>query len=415
LPLSLFNLISDPIPEITLASTSFFENIINPTLTVSLINGVGLGLVSGFGDNSSFSIVSGNLRLNGSANYEVKNSYSVKLFTTSFGGNIFESTQTITVLDVNEAPSNITVAGVPIYQPAGATFIPGQVYIPAPTIPNLIQDPAGQITYIPGGGSGGGGGGGGFGGGGGYGASSSFTDVTTGQSFLTLLVLETNPNPTVIATLGNDDPDIGTTSVYSLVSGVGDNDNILFSITSNVLSINITTNYNVKKEYFIRVRVTTDGGLFTEIPLRVNVVRLATPPTDIILSPTVLPSLNQNIGTLSVIDNNLLGTYSYSIIGGDLASRLSITSPNIVRLQTALDGSEAGYNIEIEATDETNLTYQKLVSITYDSKDTYPLAVPGDTSSNYVPITPQTKEELVVKNIPILSLTSSTNSFNLLN
>jgi hypothetical protein len=170
--------------------------------------------------------------------------------------------------------------------------------------------------------------------------------------------------------------------------------------------------------------------LFTEATIRVNVVRLATPPSDIILSPTNLPSLNQNVGTLSVIDNNLFGVYSYSIIGGDLASKLSITTPNILKLETGLDGSEAGYNVEILATDETNLTYQKLVNITYNSKGIYPLAISGYTSSKYTPIEPQTRQELIVKNtpiepqtrqelivknIPILSLISSTNSFNILN
>ena len=65
-------------------------------------------LVAGTGDsdNSSFTIdASGNLLTAASFNYEAKNSYSIRVRTTDQGSLSTEKVFTVSVLDVNEAPS----------------------------------------------------------------------------------------------------------------------------------------------------------------------------------------------------------------------------------------------------------------------------------------------------------------------
>ena len=64
-------------------------------------------LVSGAGsdDNDSFTISGNTLRLIASADYETKNSYAVRVRTTDGAGQSFEQPFTITVRNVNEAPS----------------------------------------------------------------------------------------------------------------------------------------------------------------------------------------------------------------------------------------------------------------------------------------------------------------------
>jgi VCBS repeat-containing protein len=71
-------------------------------------------LVSGAGDtdNGSFNIVGSNLRTSAIFDYETKNSYSIRVRSTDQGGLWFEKqfTITLTVTDVNETPTNISLS-----------------------------------------------------------------------------------------------------------------------------------------------------------------------------------------------------------------------------------------------------------------------------------------------------------------
>ncbi len=110
----------DSVPtDITLSSSSVAENqpagtVIGTFSTADLDMGdtFAYTLVAGTGsaDNGSFTIVGNALRTAASFNYEVKNSYSIRVQTTDAGGLWFEKVITIGVTDVDEiAP---TVAAV---------------------------------------------------------------------------------------------------------------------------------------------------------------------------------------------------------------------------------------------------------------------------------------------------------------
>ena len=68
-------------------------------------------LVSGTGDtdNGSFTIGGNSLQTAAAFDYEVKNSYSIRVRTTDHGGLSYEQAFTITVTDVNEAPTTFPV------------------------------------------------------------------------------------------------------------------------------------------------------------------------------------------------------------------------------------------------------------------------------------------------------------------
>jgi large repetitive protein len=80
-------------------------------------------LAAGAGDtdNGSFTIVGAELRTAASFNVEAKASYSVNVRTTDSAGNVFEKSFTITVTNVNEAPTDIALsnASVAENEPAG--------------------------------------------------------------------------------------------------------------------------------------------------------------------------------------------------------------------------------------------------------------------------------------------------------
>lgn len=69
------------------------------THTFSLVSG------TGDADNASFSITGNTLKTAVSFNFEVKDSYSVRIRATDSGGATFEKAFTITILDVNDAPT----------------------------------------------------------------------------------------------------------------------------------------------------------------------------------------------------------------------------------------------------------------------------------------------------------------------
>lgn len=108
------NLIWNHAPtDITLSASTVAENIASDstcgtlsttdantgdTFTYSLVNG------AGDSDNSAFTISGSALKLNITPDYEVKNSYSIRIRSTDAGGLYFEKVFTITITNVNEAP-----------------------------------------------------------------------------------------------------------------------------------------------------------------------------------------------------------------------------------------------------------------------------------------------------------------------
>jgi hypothetical protein len=83
-------------------------------------------LVAGTGadDNAAFTIdASGNLKTAAEFDFEAKSSYSIRVRSTDSGGQSFEKVFTISVTNVNEAPTNIGLsnASVPENQPVGTT------------------------------------------------------------------------------------------------------------------------------------------------------------------------------------------------------------------------------------------------------------------------------------------------------
>jgi ELWxxDGT repeat protein len=76
------------------------------TFTYTLVSGTGST------DNASFTIDGSTLKTAASFDFETKSSYSIRVRTTDQGGLSYEKQFTITVLDVNEAATQITLSNV---------------------------------------------------------------------------------------------------------------------------------------------------------------------------------------------------------------------------------------------------------------------------------------------------------------
>ena len=106
--------------DIALSASSLAENnASNATVGTLTATDVDAGsthtftLVSGAGstDNAAFNLSGNALRLTGSADFEAKSSYSVRVRATDAGGLFFEKAFAITVTDVNEAPTISAISG----------------------------------------------------------------------------------------------------------------------------------------------------------------------------------------------------------------------------------------------------------------------------------------------------------------
>ena len=89
----------------TIATFSTTDPDANDTHTYSLVTG------EGDVDNTDFTIVDNELRINESADFETKSSYSIRVQTTDAGGLNYQEIFSISVIDVNEAPTDILVDG----------------------------------------------------------------------------------------------------------------------------------------------------------------------------------------------------------------------------------------------------------------------------------------------------------------
>jgi hypothetical protein len=167
------------------------------TFTYSLVAGTGST------DNSSFAISGNSLRTGASFNYEAKNSYNIRVRTTDSGGLWYEQTFTVTVTNVNEAPTAVQLSNS--------------------------------------------------------------------------TVAENQPIGTTVGALSTTDPEDGTFT-YSLVAGTGSTDNSSFAISGSTLQTAASFNYEVKNSYSLRVRTTDAGGLWYEQTFTITVT-----PGDVLL------------------------------------------------------------------------------------------------------------------------------------
>ncbi|MCK7554777.1 cadherin repeat domain-containing protein [Chitinophaga sedimenti] len=130
--------VNEPPTDITLSANSIAENnAVNAgvgtlsttsaqggaTYTYTLVNG------TGDTDNSQFTISGNTLQAAASFDYETKNSYSIRVRTTSNTGLTFEKTFTVNVTNVNEPPTDITLARTALRKtmpstPTSVTLVP---------------------------------------------------------------------------------------------------------------------------------------------------------------------------------------------------------------------------------------------------------------------------------------------------
>jgi hypothetical protein len=99
----------------------------------------------------------------------------------------------------------------------------------------------------------------------------NINETPTNLNLSNSTIAENQAIGTGIGTFTSTDPDTGNTFTYSLVTGIGSNDNALFAITGNQLQSNGIFDFETKNSYSIRVRTTDQGGLAFEKQLSIGI------------------------------------------------------------------------------------------------------------------------------------------------
>ena len=302
-----------PAPQlgIALSSASVAENAPAGTVVGALSNvdpSAGartFSLVGGDGsqDNELFRVAGAQLRTDAVFDFEARSSYSIRVRATGADGSVVEQPLVIAVTNVDEAPTRIDVSQTSVAENTPVTTLVGELSV------DFDAGDTATFALVPGGGSQDNGAFRIVGtrletsaafdfearasyairvrGTDGAGAAIeralviTVTNVNEAPSQIALSnasVAEGQPAPTILGALSHVDPDTGDTATFSLVPGVGAQDNGDFRVVGSVLTTNAVLDAGTRPNATIRVRATDAGGLRFERTLVIVIVPTTATP-----------------------------------------------------------------------------------------------------------------------------------------
>ena len=408
---------------LTLSNNSQKEN--TPTgTTIGIFSGLDVdsnetftyALTGSGNNNSAFALSSSGVLKNVIVfNYEVKNSYSIEVTVTDSGNNTYTDTFTISVLDVNESPTNLSLSSNSIAenQSTGTTIgtfsstdVDSGDSHSYELVSGLGDTNNDSFTLTSGGvlkskevynyeGK----------------NSYSIRVKTTDSGGLTyigiftILITDLNETPsnitpstvsfqenqstgTTVTTFTATDVDAGDTHTFELVSGVGDTNNDSFSLNTNgALTSNEVFNYEVKNSYTIRVKATDSGGLTHERSVTINITNANEAPTDIILSDNNIPensSTGTTVGQLSTTDPDTGNTFTYTLVSGagdTNNSSFYISGNKILSSEVFNYEVKNTYSVRVRSTDQGGLYREESFTINVTNVNETPTNISLSNSS----------------------------------
>ena len=352
------------------------------TFTYSLVTG------DGSTDNGAFNISGGNLQITNSPNYEVKNSYSIRVKTIDQGGLSFEKVFTITINNVNESPTDIALSASAISENVVANSVVGALSSTDPDATNTFT-----YTLVAGDGSTDNTS---------FNISGSNLQITNSPDFetknsykvrirttdqggllytekaFTITINNVNETPTdialsasaidenvvansVVGALSSTDPDATNTFTYTLVAGDGSTDNTSFNISGSNLQITNSPDFETKNSYKVRVRTTDQGNLWYEKTFTITINNVTEVPSIISIAATSRPTsatfnatINANtVSTTIAIKYGLTNTYG-STISTTPATVTGATNTDVTAEVTGLQlNTTYHYRVECVSADGT--------------------------------------------------------------
>lgn len=362
------------------------------TLSVSDIDASdthSFSLVSGEGstNNGSFSIVNDVLFINVVTDYEVKQSYSVRVGATDNQGCTVEEILTVSVQPLNDPPTDIILSNDRIaenntvFQQVGVltstdsdegdTFTYSLVAGTGDTdnsrfavqgtklVANEVLDYENSSSYT---------------------IRVRTTDSNGGEFEKEFIIYidDSNETPTniqlssltitenglindVVATLTTTDSDTNDAHSYSFVSS-STNDNSYFTISGDELLSNQSFNYELKKKYFIAIQTDDNkGGVYSK-QFTILIKDTNDTPTAISLSNSIVDEeqpAGEFVGTFSSTDEDIDDTFTYDLVSGtgsDDNASFAIIANTLETTESFNSNVKNSYSILVRVTDSGGLS-----------------------------------------------------------
>jgi hypothetical protein len=375
-------------------------------------------------DNAAFDIIGTNLVARSSFNFETKSEYFVRVRSTPTVGSPVERAFRVTVLNVNEGPTDIQLSGSSIPENADAGFVVATLTATDPDAGTTFSFslPAGvdnnnefSLTGV---------------GNNSLRTTRSYDFETVTSRTITLRVTDngsptrtfdkqfvlqiTNQNepPTAInfatggtvlenqanllvGTISTNDPDVGETFTFRLfprdlvLNPSLKDDSYLFQIVGNQVFVGPTRlDYEAiqpdpsdggNRNLTIWIRATDSGGNPIERPVKITVLNVNDNPQQIGLTGgTVIENVvtaNRFVGTFASTDADGVGSYFYQLVPGDGSADNSLFTISGDQLRTsAVFNFEARqtYSIRVRTTDSGNLSAERIFTIRVLNVDELP-------------------------------------------
>lgn len=352
---------------------------------------------SGADDNGTFAILGNTVVVNGPIDFETKNVLSIRVRTTDAGGLFTEQPVIINVRNVNETPTEFSISSSIVQENSPVPVLIGRMSVVDPDtadqgnhlyrLNSSTQFPDNNLFEIRGNEL--------------YTRATfnfenrgvyvlsvraidsmdafvdavvpiTITDVNEGPTSIdaaSASFLESLPVASVVTTLVAADQDIGDTISFSLVSGVGSEDNAEFLVSGNQLLSRNAFDFETKSSYRVRVRATDASGLWIETPLTFTVQNVNETPITLNLSTTNVNeglAIGSRVGNFSALDPDAISTFTFatkmspaypdndafSIVGNELRTN------QIFRF-----AQRNSYTILVQVTDQGGLSIDRAFTI----------------------------------------------------
>lgn len=173
----------------------------------------------------------------------------------------------------------------------------------------------------------------------------------------------------VIDLVGTDENVMGEQFTYTLVSGTGSTDNASFKITGSELQTNTALDFETKKAYTVRLRVTDAYGRFDEKALPITITDVNEVPSAMAITKSNLyesNTINQVVGALSTTDQDAGDSHTYSLVSGVGSTdntAFNVSGNQIRASQVFSSATKNSYSIRVRTTDKGGLSFEKVYTV----------------------------------------------------
>ncbi|MDB5337314.1 MAG: cya 3, partial [Planctomycetaceae bacterium] len=181
---------------------------------------------------------------------------------------------------------------------------------------------------------------------------------------------------TMVGNFATTDPDNGDKFTYSLVTGTGDTDNAMFTVSGNQLQSAAVFDFETKTSYKVRVRTTDLGGLFVEKALVIGILNQNEQPaiSNAAFSVPENSPTGTVVGQLTASDVDVGSVLSYTITAGNSSGAFSVNPQGqvIVANPAALNfETTPNFALTVKVSDSGSPTLSQTASVTVTLTDVF--------------------------------------------